>query len=340
MKALKYIFILLLVVIIAGAVYFSLQDGRYDVSRTAIIEAPKSLVYEQLSDFKKWENWDAYQDQEDINVTYSDQTAGVDGSYSFTDENGTGTVTITRLDPNKSMEMEMVYEHSLGTSKATIDYQIVEVENGSKVTMRAQGDQSLVEKVYTKITGTDMEQELGDMYDESLANLNTYLQKEMDEYTISPDGLIDYGGGYYLYMSTSSRLDNFSKLQSQILQKIRSYMQANNIDSYGAPMVIYEKFDETRENVIFSAGIPVKDRVITAVNSTILCGFQEPGRAVKVTLKGAYKYLPEAWQVGEGFITVNGLERSEQPPFEFYKTDSYKVVNPAEYLTEIYLPVL
>ncbi|SCX96698.1 effector-binding domain-containing protein [Nonlabens sp. Hel1_33_55] len=340
MKALKYIFILLLVVIIAGAIYFSLQDGHYDVSRSAVVEAPKSLVYEQLADLKKWENWDAYRNEEDMEVTYRDQTAGVDGAYSFTDEYGTGTITITKLDPNKSMEMDFVYEHSMGKSEAQIDYQLVEVEDGTQVTMHVEGDQTLVDKIFNKVTGTDMEQELGDIYDESLVNLDTYLQEKMDQYTISPDGLIDYGGGYYLYMSTSSTMENFTRLQTQMLQKIRSYMSSNNIDSYGAPMVIYEKFDETRENVIFSAGIPVKDRVITAVNSTILCGFQEPGRAVKITLKGDYKYLPEAWQIGEGFITVNGLERSEQPPFEFYKTDSYKEANPANYLTEVYLPVL
>lgn len=339
MKALKYIFILLLVVFIAGAIYFSLQDGRFDIKRTAMVNAPRSLVYDQIADLKNWDNWNAFHNNEDIDVTYGNQTAGVDGFYSYTDTKGTGTVTIARLEPNKSLELDLIYEHSLGTSTSTTKYQLMEAEKGTQVTIHTTGNQSLVDKVITAFTGTDMDKELGTIYEKSLVNLNRRIQTSMDQYSISPDGLIDYGGGYYLYISSSSTLDNLSRLQSQMHQKIRSFMESSNIDSYGAPMVIYEKFDENRENVIFSAAIPVKDRVVTAVNSTILCGFQEPGKAVKVTLKGAYKYLPEAWQIGDGFITVNGLTRSEQPPFEFYKTDSYKIPNPANYLTEVYLPV-
>lgn len=339
MKALKYIFILLLVVIIAGAIYFSLQDGQYEVERTVTVEAPKSLIYDQIADFNNWENWNAFQKQEDVIVTQSQQSAGVDAFYTFEDDNGTGKVTITRLEPNSTVEMEVFYKHSLGTSTSKVVYQLVEVENGTQVTVSTTGDQGLADKAVAAITGSDIEAELGNLHEQSLATINTYVTNSMDEYSISPDGLIDYGGGYYLYMSSSTRMDNLARLQSQMMRQIRSYMDANNIDSYGSPMVIYEKFDDNRENVIFSAGIPVKDRVITAVNSTILCGYQEPGKAVKVTLKGAFKYLDEAWQIGDGFITVNGLERSEQPPFEFYKTDSYKTPNPANYITEVYLPV-
>ena len=339
MKALKYLFILILVVIIAGAIYFSLQDGHYEVKESRVIEAPTSLIYNQMSDFKNWDHWNTYHDQEDFEATYSDQTAGVDAAYGFKDDSGDGTITITRLDPNKFIEMDVQYNHSMGTSKTTMDFKFTEVENGTDVLMHAQGDQALVEKILTAVTGRDIEQELTTTYDGSLEKLDGYITNAMEQYSISPDGLIDYGGGYYLSMSSSSSLSNLSRLQSQMLQKIRSYMETNNIDSYGAPMVIYEKFDDNKENVIFSAGIPVKDRINTAINSTILCGFQEPGKAVKITLKGDYKYLPEAWQIGEGFITVNGLEQSEQPPFEFYKTDPYKVSNPANYLTEVYLPV-
>lgn len=339
MKSLKYIFILLLVVIIAGAIYFSLQDGHYDVKKTAVINAPRSLVYEQIADLKNWGNWNESHNNKDVEVTYSDQSAGVDAYYDFTDDDGNGKVTITRLEPNKSMELDVMYQHGLGTSKSQVKYQLMDAEKGTDVLIHTTGDLSLVDKVFAAISGSDISNKLETIYEKSLVNLNRHIQTSMDQYSISPDGLIDYGGGYYLYISSSSTLDNLSRLQSQMHQKIRSFMESSNIDSYGAPMVIYEKFDENRENVIFSAAIPVKDRVVTAVNSTILCGFQEPGKAVKVTLKGAYKYLPEAWQIGKGFITVNGLTRSEQPPFEFYKTDSYKIPNPANYLTEVYLPV-
>lgn len=338
-KAIKYVFILLLVTIIAGAIYFSLQDGSYNVTRKASIEAPRSLIYEQMANFKNWNNWNAHTQDDQVQIVYGDQTAGVDATYIFTDEYGEGTITIAQLDPDRSILMDFVYKHSLGTSTASITYELVQTELGTNVTMNIVGDRALADKFFEAITGNNLEADLGLMYEESLENLDQYLEEQMDQHTINPDGFIDYSGGYYLYISSSSQMDNLPVLQSQIIQKIRSYMTTNNIDSYGAPMVIYEKIDDDLNNVIFSAGIPVRDRVITATNSTILCGFQEPSQSVKVTLKGAYKYLPDAWQIAQGFITVNGLDRSEQPPFEIYKTNSYKEPNPANYITEVYFPV-
>lgn len=340
MKAIKYLFILLLVVIIAGAVYFSLQDGHYEVERSSTINAPAALVYKQLADFDNWDHWNAYNQQNDVNVQLNEQTAGVDSSFSFTDEDGSGTVTITSIDPNKSMTMDVLYEHSLGSSTSQVEYKLVQVENGTQVTMHTAGDLQLMDKVLATIKSTDMDVKLGSLNEKSLTNLNDYLQNEMKLYTINVDGRIDYSGGYYLYMSSSSTLENLSRLQTQMTQSIHSFMEANSIDSYGADMVIYEKFDEEGENAIFSAAVPVKDRIVTAVNSRILVGLMEPQGAIKVTLKGGYENLREAWEKGEEYIKANGLQRSEQPPFEVYKTDPYKIDNPANYITEIYFPVL
>jgi effector-binding domain-containing protein len=221
-----------------------------------------------------------------------------------------------------------------------VNYTLNQTENGTLVTMKATGDKTLIDKAINTVMGTDMDAEIGTLYEESLTQLDSFLQAEMNKYTINVDGLIDYSGGYYLYMSSSSSLENISRLQSQMLRNIHSFMDQNSIDSFGADMLIYEKFDEVDANAIFSAAVPVRDRVITAANSRILVGLMEPQRAIKVTLKGGYENLREAWSKGEAYISANGLQRSEQPPFEVYKTDPYKVDNPANYITEIYFPVL
>ncbi len=339
MKAIKYIFILLLVAIIASAVYFSLQDGSYNVTKTATIEAPRSLVYEQMSDFDNFKHWNAHFNDDQVSIEHSQPSTGSGAYYTFTDEHGSGTVTIKELEPNKSVTMELSYTHTLGSATATIKYTIIPTETGATASMNIIGNRSLIDKAFEATTGSNLEADLEKMYQTSLDNLNTHLQELMAAYTITPDGLIDYGGGFYLYISSSAKKNNLPLLQAQMTQKIKSFMSANNIDSYGAPIIIYEKIDTGLDNVIFSVGIPVRDRVITAADASILCGFQEPTQAVKVTLQGGYNYLPEAWQIAEGFITVNGLQRSDQPAFEIYKTDPFNVANPANYITEIYLPV-
>ena len=55
MKILKYLFFLLLIVIIGAAVYFGTKDGKFNVAATKTIEAPVDLIFEQVNDYKNWQ---------------------------------------------------------------------------------------------------------------------------------------------------------------------------------------------------------------------------------------------------------------------------------------------
>jgi effector-binding domain-containing protein len=340
MKTLKYILILLLILIIGGAVYFSLKDGTYEITETRVIEAPAPLVFDQIDDFKEWENWNPWQRMEGVSSKMGEQTAGVDGYYTFTDEYGKGKMTFTGIDPDKSVKMDMFYDSGMAQSNSKVIMDLEQVENGTQVTWSIKGEQGLMEKVVGTLFGIDMEEEIRPEYKKGLENLDNYVTAAMEKFSINVDGITETGGGYHLYMSSSASMDNFSTIMSQMMQNIMSYMNRNDIDMYGNPMSIYEKFEPANNSVIFSAAIPVRDRVITETDSNVLCSYQEPGKAVKVTLKGSYDNLRASWQQGEDFILQNGLEKSTAPPFEVYKTDPMLTPNPADYITEIYIPIL
>jgi effector-binding domain-containing protein len=339
MKAIKYIIILLLIFTIGGAVYFSLKDGKYDITQTRVIDAPASVIYKQIEDFKQWENWNPWLKEEEITSTMGTQTQGVDGNYSFTDDNGNGKVTITGVEPNKSLTMNMFYDNGITSSNSDVVIGLEQVENGTQVTWNMKGEQGLIDKTIATIFGIKMEEEIKPKYKNGLENLDDVVTKSMTVNSSYVDGIIETGGGYFLYMSSSSKKENFQELKTQMLQNIMSYMQRNKIDMYGMPRIIYEKINTFNDNMIFSAAIPVQNREITATDSNILCSYQEPGKAVKVTLKGAYSNIDEARKKGEEFIDQNGLLRSEEAPYEIYKTDPMLTPNPADYLTEIYLPI-
>jgi effector-binding domain-containing protein len=339
MKAIKYIIILLLIFTIGGAVYFSLKDGKYDITQTRVIDAPASVIYKQIEDFKQWENWNPWLKEEEITSTMGTQTQGVDGNYSFTDDNGNGKVTITGVEPNKSLTMNMFYDNGITSSNSDVVIGLEQVENGTQVTWNMKGEQGLIDKAIATIFGIKMEEEIKPKYKNGLENLDDVVTKSMTVNSSYVDGIIETGGGYFLYMSSSSKKENFQELKTQMLQNIMSYMQRNKIDMYGMPRIIYEKINTFNDNMIFSAAIPVQNREITATDSNILCSYQEPGKAVKVTLKGAYSNIDEARKKGEEFIDQNGLLRSEEAPYEIYKTDPMLTPNPADYLTEIYLPI-
>lgn len=339
MKAFKYIFILLLIVIIGGAIYFSLKDGKYDITESRVIAAPPSLIYEQISDFEQWENWNPWLEDEDITSIMGTQTKGVDGNYSFTDEHGNGKMTITGIDPNKLVSMNMFYDNGMTSSNSDVQMDLERVENGTKVTWNIKGEQGLLDKVMAAVFSVNMEKEIKPKYTKGLENLDNYVNNQMSLHHVNVDGIIETGGGYFLYMSSSTKQEKLQQVKSQMLQNIMSYMNRNNIDMYGMPRVVYEKIDRATNSVLFSAAIPVQNREITATNSNILSSYQEPGKAVKVTLNGAYSNLNEAWRKGEEFISQNGLVKAIASPYEIYKTDPMLTPNPANYRTEIYIPI-
>lgn len=340
MKVLKYLFLLLLIIFIGGAVYFSLIEGNYYITEKKVIKAPPSLLYEQVADFKNWKNWNPSVDDNTINITLGEQTNGIDGNYSFTSDQSSGSMVITNLKPNKSITTILSSQTDFTTSASEVMINLSPVADGTEVIWTIKGEHNLKNKVNHFISGYNLEEDIRSIYKKGLENLQKHVLIEMNKYDISNPGLVDYGGGYILYKSTSTHMDKFSSEMGTILQDIMKFMQEENISMYGMPISIYEKFDYSNNSVIFSAAIPVRDRVILDSNSSILCTYIEPTRAVKVTLTGTYDHLQEAWKKAELYMAEQGHINGVQAPFEIYKTDPALTPNPAANVTEIYLPII
>ena len=90
---------------------------------------------------------------------------------------------------------------------------------------------------------------------------------------------------------------------------------------------------------IMSNGIPVKEKIVITGDTYILCDYIPKLSALKTTLKGNYNNLPEAWEKTMKFIAENDIEQSDIKPFEIYTTDPVNVSNPADWITEIYVPI-
>lgn len=340
MKAIKYIFILLLIFIVGGAIFFSLKDGNYTVTQSTVIDAPASVVYEQIEDFKSWKNWNLqFNENNETSVELGSQTKGVDAFYKFTDADIEGKISITGIEENKVLRLERTCEQWFASSTSQESITLVKVENGTQVTWQMKGEFGLVEKAFNTIFNKNRTINVDDQYQQGLKNLSRVVIESMNVYATNVDGIIETGGGYFLYMSASAKRENFQNLQSQMLQNITSYMERGRIESYGLPRIIYENRDPNADNLFFSVAVPVQNKEITEIDSNVLYSYQEPGKAVKVTLNGAYDHLQEARDKGEEFILKNGLIKSETPPYEIYKTNPKETPNPADYRTEIYIPI-
>ncbi|MFC4720831.1 SRPBCC family protein [Geojedonia litorea] len=338
MKAFKFLLFLLLILIIGLSIYVAVQPNSFEVTRERTIEAPEAVIYNQLIDFKNWEAWSPWIEKNpNTKVTYSEQTKGEGGSYAWEDDDGVGTMTTINANPNNSIEQEMQFDDF---APSTISWNLEATEEGkTKVSWKITGkDLPFMFKAYSAFSG-GFDAMMGPDFERGLEKLDSLVISNIKVYSIKVNGITEHGGGFYIYTTTSCRMDDLETTMTAALSKVNAYALANNITMAGPSFISYHKWDEKNNAVIFSSCIPTTSRVITT-ESDILTGQFEPFRAVKTTLKGNYTNLREAWSQTMAYIPEQGLEFAEAGPMlEVYVTDPENYPNPADWLTEIYIAI-
>ncbi|CAM4311522.1 SRPBCC family protein [Gillisia limnaea] len=342
MKILKYLFFLILIVIIAGAIYIATKDGKYHIEETIIIEAPVPVVFEEVNNFQNWENWGPWADDtDDMIITYSDITKGKDASYSWKSEKeGDGEIKTTAITPNTALEQDLTFISKYGETHSKINWDFEELEEGTKVTWRMQGEQSFMEKLAFNFMDQSFSELMRPMFKEGLENLKREVKNKMDVYSINVDGVTTHGGGFYMYTTTASKINQIPEKMQQMYIQVRNYMESNNISALGKPFVLYNQWDETNNSAIYSVGVFTPSLVITPNESIVLNGMMPVQKVVKTTLIGDYKYLRGAWDRANNYISENNLQAPETgQAFELYKIGPEVNPNPASWITEIYIPL-
>ncbi|GGG56926.1 SRPBCC family protein [Bizionia arctica] len=338
MKALKYILFLILILIIGFTIYVAVQPNSFEVKRVQTINAPAEVVYNNVIDFENWNSWSSWieNDPETV-ITLGDKTKGVDGSYSWIDSKGKGKIKTLTTSENVSIDQEMQLD-DFAPSKLHWEFNSISKSQTEVVWKINSGNIPFMFKAYALFSG-GFDSMLGPDFERSLEKLDSIVMASMKVYSIKVDGITQHGGGFYLYNTTSTKMDDFENVMQNMLSKVSHYAQENNITTAGPPFILYHKWDETNNSVMFSSCIPTTSQIITTENN-ILTGQLESFKAVKTILKGDYSNLKEAWQTTMDYFPKNGLEMAELGPMlEVYVTDASKTPNPANWITEIYIAV-
>jgi effector-binding domain-containing protein len=338
MKAFKYILFLLLIVVIGLAIYIGVQPNSFEVTRTRNIKAPATVIYNNVVDFKNWKTWSSWVEMDpDMKITLAEQTKGLNGSYSWEDKDGIGTMKNINVVENKSITQEMQFAEF---PKSDVSWVFKPNTDGTTdVTWKISGkDLPFGFKAFTTFMG-GMEKQIGPHYERSLEKLDSIVVASMEVYSVTVNGISQHGGGYYIYNTASCKIPDIRQKIQSMLPKVGQYVMTNNITMAGTAFVYYHKWDEENNTVMISCCVPTTEKIISS-DPDILTGQLKPFRATKTTLKGNYINLKEAWDTAMKYIPENNLEIQENGPMlETYITDPMSTPNPANWITEIYIAV-
>lgn len=338
MKIFKYFAFLLLIAIIGTAIYIAVQPNEFSFSRSRVIDAPASVVFNKVNDLKNWSEFSPWMEKEpNIQLTYGDTTTGVGAHYSWNGRVlGKGSLKTLAANENQFISQHIIFASSV-KSGSDVQWDFEPFEGGTKVTWSMEGKQDFMTKMRTVFSGTIEKNNAPDL-ERGLFKLDSTVTADMKKYSITINGITNHSGGYYLYSTTSSKIDNVTNTVSNMLPKISQYVQDNHIAMAGAPFIRYLSWDEPNNATIISACIPTTDRVITT-NSNIQTGEIPNFTALKTTLKGNYSNLQEAWELTRKHAVDNNLEIVEGLMLETYITDRSNYPNPADWVTHIYFAI-
>ncbi|MBK6750261.1 MAG: SRPBCC family protein [Pyrinomonadaceae bacterium] len=157
--------------IAAFCVVVALQPEDFKIERSATINAAPGRVFEQVNDFRKWEDWSPWAKLDpEMKPTYAGPASGVGSSYSWVgnDDVGEGKMTITQSHPNEHIAIELEFIKPFAAKNLT-EFVLKPEGSATNVTWTMTGKNNYVMKAFSlvmnmdKLVGADFEKGLAQM---------------------------------------------------------------------------------------------------------------------------------------------------------------------------------
>jgi effector-binding domain-containing protein len=337
MRILKYIFLLMLLSVVALSIFIATQKGDFTVERSKIINSPKSAVFNYVNDYRNWTDFGSWTNEDpEIKVIYAPITTGKDASYSWEGKDGSGSMRTLFVKENDSIAQKMDYN---GTN-SSVYWSFKDTIGGTNVTWRSTGKMSFLFKVYTTLNG-GVDKVIGKIYEKSLANLDKALDYEINTFSTKVNGLVKKPPIFYLAQTFTSELSKINNNTKIVIPTIIAFCDKNDIAIGGKPFLIYHTYDISKGLAKISICIPIKKQIFISPGSDIVSGKLEASEATQTTVTGDYSHITKGYEKTISFISKNQLTADPLiSHIEVYSTSKNEIKNPSKWVTEIYIPVL
>jgi len=175
-KILLGLLAVIVVAIAALCIVVSMQPNDFRYSRSLTMNAPASVVFEQVNNLKKSENWSPWAKLDpNMKVTYEGPGAGAGAKYSWAGNEmvGEGRVTIVESKPNELVTTKLEFIKPFEATN-TAEYALKSEGNQTTVTWSMYGKANFVSKCMGLFM--NCEKMIGDEFDKGLAAMKTIVE--------------------------------------------------------------------------------------------------------------------------------------------------------------------
>lgn len=335
MKALKYIGLLLLTLVVIFLILGIVSPKKTHLERSISIQAPASTIQDIVSRFstqKEWNPWQEYDPNMQTTLEGTDGTVGSKYSWSGNKDVGKGYQTISKIEPGY-VETDLNFTEPW-EAKAVTGMKLTEENGATKATWSFDSESAYPMNALNLFM--NMEKMMGPDFEKGLSKLKTYAEqvanKKYRGYQIRES---KEGNMFYVGTRKTIPIQNIPAYLGDQFGKITAALQAAKIEMNGMPAGLYYTFDEKAGKTDMVAGIPIKTNASVPGFTT----FEIPaGMLLTIDYYGAYEKAGEAHYAMDDYIKEKGL-KSLSPVLEQYITDPMMEKDTSKWLTKIIYPV-
>lgn len=330
MKFLKVLVIIIVVIIALFLIVSAFLPSDIDVNRTETIEAPKSVVFEQVNNLKNWDKWSPWH-MMDTNAVFTvgEKFKGEGATYKWEselEELGSGEYTILESYPYDSIKTEISFADGV---KSNGYWYFKDEGDKTEVTWGVKGDVGFLSRWVTLFVDSWM----GPMFERGLDSLKNASKNAKIDLSIEVTNIDPI---FVLAIRDSIETDKISDQLQNIYGEVSQYMQNNNIQFVGPPIAMTHDWTEDSKVWKFSAGFPMRTKDVETEGSMYILEIPG-GKVVKAKYRGPYEKMEPVYNQIMAYIQDNGLQiRGDS--WELYLNDP-RETKPEDLMTYIFFPV-
>lgn len=330
----RIVIIVTLFLLLAGIVSLFLPS-KFQLEKRVTINADIQQIFKQVEDLKNWKNWSPWALKDESvylnEAGYSSPSSGVGATFTWNSENenvGSVTLKIDGVENNRSIktttDLEFAQHNDVWTFTKT--------EDGVEVVWATKIDFGF--NPVSKFFGLFLEDEIAPDYELGLERLKKYAENlpKIHQVEVTQKQIEQQ---WFLSIRDSVSQNEMNNIHGKLYAQINRYMDQNEIEIKGSPLVIYHFWSDTLTDI--EAGIPIADSV-EVVDEKIRLNKTDSGKVVTATHYGSYERIPET------YFGINEWMRKNKvlvtgAPWEVYITDPSKEPNQEKWETAIYFPI-
>lgn len=333
MKIAKYILLLLALFFLAFSVFVATQPGSFEIVKEKNIVSSKTLVFDYISNLENMPQWFPFKySNENLDFIKNEMN-------NISSVNWQSTTSQYQLTNETLFNTDSVYQNFQENNNIQkLIWKLEEQKEKTKIVLKITGNLSFKQKLNALFHG-GIEQILGPKLEAGLNAIENQLKASFIEHSITIKGFSYQKKTNFIQHKDSCAIKDFDVRSKEILKKINQFIEQNDIKPTGNPFVLFDRWEERKNFVVYAFCIPVEEEIISTTNPNILGGSLPNYLVLKTKLIGNITlHRKKAYDAALKYIAKNKYEEDNGGFYlEVYPTENgNKQNNPT---VEIVIPV-